>query len=126
MTVHPEGHAQAQARSHSPTAERVYVASLVLIAGAFSVAFFALIVPGIFPIHDFVQQTLLNGYVNPTAAGYTTDTLACACVLTAWVIYERITLGIRGGWIALVVSVVPGVAVGFAAYLLIRMRGLRP
>ena len=111
-------------RRRSGIAINTIIASAQHAMVAFSVVFFAVVVPGIWPNTDFVQQALLDGYVNATAAGYTTDTLACACVLATWVVYERFTLGVCGGWVALVVSLVPGVAVGFAAYLLIRRRSL--
>ncbi|AJD47101.1 hypothetical protein S7S_03395 [Isoalcanivorax pacificus W11-5] len=63
----------------------------------------------------------LAGFVNPYAAGYATDTIMCWCVLAVWVLYEARATGIKYGWIALVLGVVPGVATGFAIYLLIRL-----
>jgi hypothetical protein len=62
------------------------------------------------------------GFVNRFAAGFALDAILSWCVLAAWVLYERRAHAIRGGWIALALGVVPGVATGFAAYLLLRMR----
>ena len=62
------------------------------------------------------------GFVNPYASGYSTDTLMCWAILSAWIIYERQRFGVRHGWWCIVLGVVPGVAVGFALYLLLRMR----
>ncbi|WP_372638275.1 DUF2834 domain-containing protein [Alcanivorax jadensis] len=46
-------------------------------------------------------------------------------VLAIWVVFERQRYQIRGGWLALLLGVVPGVAVGFALYLLMRQRQLK-
>jgi hypothetical protein len=43
-------------------------------------------------------------------------------VLAAWVVYEKFKKGIRHGWIALLIGLVPGVATAFALYLVMRMR----
>lgn len=64
------------------------------------------------------------GFVNPYASGYSTDVLACWVILTAWVMYEAKTLHIRHGWICVALGIIPGVAVGLALYLLLRMRQL--
>jgi hypothetical protein len=42
-------------------------------------------------------------------------------VLAIWVLYEARMKGIRHGWIALALGVVPGVATGFGVYLLLRL-----
>lgn len=64
------------------------------------------------------------GFVNPYATGFSTDTICCWLVLAAWVVYEKFEKGIKHGWIALVIGLVPGVATGFALYLVMRMRQL--
>lgn len=43
-------------------------------------------------------------------------------MLAVWVMYEAKVKGIRHGWVALLLGVVPGVATGFAVYLLIRLK----
>ena len=62
------------------------------------------------------------GFVNPYASGYSADTLACWVILSAWILFERQADGIRHGLWFIGLGVVPGVAVGFAGYLLLRMR----
>jgi hypothetical protein len=62
------------------------------------------------------------GFVNPYSSGYAADTLACWVILTAWILYERRALRIRHGLWCIALGVVPGVAFGFAGYLLLRSR----
>jgi hypothetical protein len=68
-----------------------------------------------------VFGALAAGFVNPYAAGYAMDTICCWCVLTVWVIHEARAKGIRHGWIAVMLGLAPGVATGFAVYLLLRL-----
>jgi hypothetical protein len=42
-------------------------------------------------------------------------------VLTTWVVYEAKTRPVKHGWIAPLLGLVPGVATGFAVYLLLRL-----
>lgn len=99
---------------------RVLAAIIVGIAAAFSAFFFGGVLPALVPVVDLAKVVLLDGLVNPTAMGYTADTIATALVLMAWIAYERVARGVRRGWIAAVLCFVPGVAVGLTAYLLIR------
>lgn len=69
------------------------------------------------PMYGFGQ-----GFVNPYASAYAFDIVFSYAVLAVWVIYEAVARKVKHGWIALVLGVVPGVAVGLAAYLLIRGR----
>ena len=71
------------------------------------------------PVHAFAA-----GFVNPFAAGYSTDVIMCWFILLFWILYEQKNLNIRHGWICYVLGVFPGVAVGFALYLVIRQRQL--
>jgi Terpene cyclase DEP1 len=64
------------------------------------------------------------GFVNPYASGYAADTLACWVILSAWILHERRALGIRHGLWFIALGIIPGVAVGFAGYLLVRLRQL--
>ena len=48
--------------------------------------------------------------------------IVCALLLATWVLYERRRYGIRHGWIAIPLSVAPGVATAFAFYLVLRSR----
>ena len=61
------------------------------------------------------------GFVNPYATGYSLDTIMCWVVLTTWVAYEAKARPVKHGWIAPLLGLVPGVATGFAVYLLLRL-----
>jgi uncharacterized membrane protein len=91
------------------------------IGAAFSVIFCVVVAPPLLQSGDVVGAALA-GFVNPYASGYAWDTILCWLVLAVWVVYEKRSLSIRHGWIALVVGLVPGVATGFALYLLLRLR----
>lgn len=94
---------------------------LWIIAVAFALLAAALLLPALVGGAD-LGAAVRGGFVNPFAAAFAFDAILSWCVLAAWVIYEHRAHGIRGGWIALLLGVVPGVATGFAAYLLLRMR----
>lgn len=94
---------------------------LWLLGLGFALAFTLLVVPALLRDGDVVGA-FAAGFVNPYASGYALDAILCWCVLAVWVLYEAKTLGIRHGWIALLLGVAPGVATGFAAYLLLRLR----
>lgn len=64
------------------------------------------------------------GFVNPYSSGYSLDVILCALILFVWIFYERKARGIKHGWIAIPLSFVPGVATGFAVYLVLRSRQL--
>ena len=64
-----------------------------------------------------------NAPLSPDyASGYSADTLACWVILSAWILYERRIHGVRNGLWFILLGVIPGVAVGFAGYLLLRAR----
>jgi hypothetical protein len=97
---------------------------LVLALGVgFAAAFCGLVIPPLVESWD-VLGAFAAGFVNPYSSGYSLDVIVCALILAVWILYERSTLGIRHGWIAILVSIVPGVATGFAVYLLMRSRQL--
>ncbi|MDG1825013.1 MAG: DUF2834 domain-containing protein [Henriciella sp.] len=98
---------------------------LCLITGAaFAIAFAIIVVPALLATGD-VPGAFAAGFVNPFSTGYSIDAILCAVLLIIWVIYERSTLGIKYGWIAIPLSFVPGVAVGFAYYLILRSRSIK-
>lgn len=108
--------------------DRIFRLALWALALAFTVAFFVVVGPQTMadaelwkanPVYGFLQ-----GFVNPYASGYSLDIFFSYAVLAAWVIYEAVARKVKHGWIALVLGVVPGVAVGLASYLLIRGRQL--
>lgn len=104
--------------------ESLFKGLLWFLALGFAAVFCVVVVPPLLKNPDILGAGLA-GFVNPYAAGYATDAIMCWCVLAVWVVYEARTLGIKHGWVALVLGVVPGVATGFAAYLLMRLRQQR-
>lgn len=101
--------------------ERVFRLIVSLAGGAFLAVFVAVVIPPLLAEGD-VMGAFAAGFVNPYASGYSSDVLACFAILTAWILYERQRYGVRHGVWCIALSIVPGVAVGFALYLLIRMR----
>ncbi len=98
---------------------------ILLLAAAFFTAFFAwVVVPPLIEDPDVVAA-FAAGFVNPYSSGYSTDVLVCWVILAAWVAYEAKAYSVRKGWVCLVLGVVPGVAVGFALYLLVRAKQVR-
>ena len=97
---------------------------LVLATGiAFAVIFAVVVVPALWADGDVVGA-FGAGFVNPYASGYAWDTILCWVVLVVWIVYERGSLDIRHGWLCVLLGVVPGVAVGFALYLVLRSKQL--
>lgn len=97
---------------------------LVIVAGgAFALLFFIIVVPPLLESGD-VLGAFAAGFVNPYSTGYSLDVILCAVILFIWIFYERSALGVRYGWIAIPLSFAPGVATGFAVYLVIRSRQL--
>lgn len=94
---------------------------VVALGAAFAVAFGVIVVPALLETGD-IPGAFAAGFVNPFSSGYSLDVIICAVILFVWIIYERKSLGIKYGWIAIPLSFAPGVATGFAAYLIIRTR----
>ena len=94
---------------------------MYLLGGGFAAAFVVLCLPPLWHDPDILAAAAA-GFVNPYASGYALDTILCWCVLAVWVKYEAAAKGIKYGWVTLLLGVVPGVATGFAAYLLLRLR----
>lgn len=97
--------------------------ALIVLAVGFAVAFTVICVPPLLASGD-VAGAFAAGFVNPYATGYALDAIMCWCVLAVWVAYEARSRGVRRGWIALLLGIAPGVATGFAVYLLLRLRQL--
>ena len=93
------------------------------LGAAFAVLFAIIVVPPLLQSGD-VFGAFAAGFVNPFSTGYSLDVILCALILFAWIIYERKAAGIKHGWIAIPLSFVPGVATGFAFYLVLRSRQL--
>lgn len=98
----------------------VYLSFLGIIGIGFAAFFFITMGPVFFADPDLVAA-IKAGFVNPYSSGFATDAVCCWLVLAAWVIYEKFEKGIKHGWIALLVGLVPGVATAFALYLVMRM-----
>ena len=97
---------------------------LVLTLGVlFALAFMVIVVPPVVQSGD-VFGAFAAGFVNPYSSGYSLDVILCALILFVWILYERKSRGIKHGWIAIPLSFVPGVATGFAVYLVLRSRQL--
>ena len=102
-------------------AQRAFHLVLIAIAVAFTGYFAVVVIPPVIESRDVVGA-FAAGFVNPYASGYSADVICCWLILTAWVMYEARTRGVRGGWVCVILGVVPGVAVGLAGYLILRAR----
>jgi hypothetical protein len=103
--------------------EPLFKAIIIAAAATFTVLFAYWCIPPQITNPDIIGA-FAAGFVNPYASGYAADTLACWVILTAWIAYEAKAKGVRHGWVCAVLGIVPGVAVGFAGYLLLRARQL--
>jgi len=97
----------------------VFKVCLLMAASLFTIIFCFLVVPPLIENPDIIGA-FAAGFVNPYAAGYSTDIFFCWFVLAVWVWHEASSLEIKHGWVCLVLGIVPGVAVGFALYLFTR------
>ena len=103
--------------------DKVFLVSLYLVAAVFTGAFGVLVVPALVENPD-VFGAFAAGFVNPYAAGYSTDVILCWVALMLLVLHDRQAHQVRhGGWY-LLLGIVPGVAVGLALYLASRHRQL--
>lgn len=98
-----------------------YISILGIVGIGFGAFFFITLGPLLIESPDAIAA-FKAGYVNPYSSGFATDAIACWLVLAAWVTYEKFEKGIKHGWIALLIGLVPGVATAFALYLVMRMR----
>lgn len=103
--------------------EQLFKTTIIAAATIFTALFCFWCVPALIANPDIIGA-LAAGFVNPYASGYSADVLACWVILSAWIVFEARTHGIRHGWVCIVLGMMPGVAVGFALYLLMRMRQL--
>ncbi len=101
--------------------KRVFETIVVALGAGFAAAFAAIVMPPLIETGDLIGA-LAAGFVNPYSTGYSLDAIFCGLILISWIIYERSALGVRHGWIAIPICLFPGVAVAFAAYLVIRSR----
>ena len=99
--------------------ERQFHAIIIVIALGFTAFFSIIVVPPLIENPD-VAGALAAGFVNPYSSGYSADVIACWLILASWVAFEAKSMRVKHGWLCLLLGVVPGVAVGFAAYLVLR------
>ena len=90
---------------------------LAIIGFGFTSIFCYLVIPAFFE-HPDLEKAVLGGFVNPFASTYAWDAICCWFVLATWVMHERST--VKYGWLALLLGILPGVALGFASYLILR------
>jgi len=102
--------------------ENIFRISIASIGFLFTLIFCFVVIPPLIQNPDIIGA-LKAGFVNPYASGYSADTICCWLILFIWVIYESST--IKYGWVCLVLGLIPGVAVGFALYLILRSKQLK-
>ncbi len=103
--------------------KQLFSIGLILIAATFTVLFCVLVIPPLLQNPDIIGA-FSAGFVNPYASGYAADVVCCWVTLLIWVWYE--SPRVKHGWVCLLLGLVPGVAVGFAGYLLLRARQINP
>ena len=99
--------------------EQAFKVGCIAVAIGFTLVFAVVVVPPLMENFDVIGA-LAAGFVNPYASGYSSDVIFCWLALAIWIIFEAKAYSVKGGWICLVLGMAPGVAVGFALYLLIR------
>lgn len=102
--------------------ENIFKISVALIAGIFTLIFCIIIIPPFLENPDIVGA-FAAGFVNPFSSGYSTDVICCYFILLVWIIYE--SPKVKYGWVCLLLGIIPGVAVGFALYLILRTYQLK-
>lgn len=102
--------------------DKVFQLALWALALLFTAIFIIVVGPPLADDGWNVVWAFGQGFVNSYSSGYAYDIFVSYAVLAVWVIHEATAKGVKHGWIALVLGVIPGVAVGLAAYLLIRAK----
>ena len=105
--------------------EKQFRLVILAVAVGFTALFCVVVVPPLVENPD-VLGAFAAGFDNPYASGYSADVIACWLILAAWVAFDAKSKLVKHGWLCLVLGLVPGVAVGLAAYLLLRMRQVGP
>lgn len=102
--------------------KKAFKIGISVIGIIFTLIFCAIVIPPLIENPDIIGA-FAAGFVNPYSSGYSADVFCCWAILLLWVIYE--SPKIKYGWVCLLLGIIPGVAVGFALYLLIRMNQLK-
>ena len=103
--------------------QQAFKFTIIAAAAAFTALFAYWCIPPQIANPDIIGA-FAAGFVNPYSSGYAADTIACWVILSAWILYDRKAHGVRHGLWFIAIGLVPGVAVGFAGYLLLRMQQL--
>ncbi len=98
----------------------VFIGLCAGIAVGFAVFFAIYVAPPALQTGDIIGA-FAAGFVNPFAAGYSTDTILCGVLLLIWVLYERTQIVVPLWWVVPPLTLVPGVATGFGLYLVLRL-----
>jgi len=101
----------------------MFRSAIITLAVIFTAFFCVVVVPPLIDNPDIVGA-FAAGFVNPYSSGYSADVIACWAILAVWVWFEAGNDNIKYGWVCLLLGIVPGVAVGFAVYLLLRQHQL--
>lgn len=108
--------------------EKLFKIGVTASALVFVAVFIIICVPAALALDGnlFVQisTALAGGYVNPFATGYAVDATACWFILLFWVMYEAMEYKVKHGWICMIIGAFPGIAAGFALYLILRHKQL--
>jgi hypothetical protein len=99
--------------------EKQFHIAVLAVGVVFTALFCFWVVPALIEDPDIIGG-FAAGFVNPFSSGYSADVISCWVILAIWVAYEARSLGVKHGWWCVAVGVVPGVALGFAAYLVVR------
>lgn len=99
--------------------EKVFKILVIATAIVFTITFCIVLFPPLLKNPDIIGA-FAGGFVNPFASMYSFDAICCWVVLFFWVIYEYPK--VKYGWVCLLLGLVPGVAVGFAVYLVLRLQ----
>lgn len=103
--------------------QRIFEITLILIAAGFTATFAIVVIPALIEDRDIIAA-FAAGFVNPYSSGYSADVIFCWAALGIWILFEAKAHSIKHGWVCLLLGLVPGVAVGFPLYLVLRSRQL--
>jgi hypothetical protein len=104
--------------------EKTFEVASFGVAICFTILFCLLVIPALISDLDIIGA-FAAGFVNPYASGYSADVILCWVALAIWVTYEAKVYSVKYGWICLGLGIIPGVAVGFPLYLVLRNRQIR-
>lgn len=99
--------------------DKVFKVAMAAVALGFTLIFCVVVVPALIENPDVIGA-LAAGFVNPYAAGYSSDVIFCWLALAVLVVYDAKVLSVKHGWICLLLGLMPGVAVGMALYFIVR------